>query len=159
MAKVQQTATKAEKTEHAHKEPKAKGPKLCVRDKWVRATDRMSARTEKLAKRLTSAPEIAALYQSAVATLCDASAQIAALSEDWRASSGRRGTGASNSATMVKGSVVDVRDAKKVELADLLDEGEMVGLVVEKIAGSRLKLRSTTGATLLLPRGFFTVAK
>ncbi len=153
MAKVQ--AQHETKTEHAHKEPQAK---LCARDKWVRMTDRMVARVNKQVKRLTNAPEIAALYQSAVNELCDASAQLAALPENWKASKGGRGAGAGNSA-IVEGSIVDVRTIKRVGLADLLDEGEMVGLTVEKIVGSRLRLRSTTGATLLLPRGFFSVAK
>lgn len=154
MAKVQ--AQHETKVEHAHKEPKEKGPKLCARDKWVRATDRMVSRIDKQAKRLASAPEIVALYQSAVAQLCDASAQLAALPEDWKArSGGGRGTGT----PVAEGSIVDVRAAKKAKLLDLLDEGEMSGLTVEKIAGSRLRVRTSTGVTLLLPRNCFQPVK
>jgi hypothetical protein len=150
------------KVQTAPKAPKMKAPKtkLCARDKWIRTLDRFQSRIRTRSAKLTSNAEVSVQLAAAADALNAATTVLAALPADWRAREGRggRGPGAGNSA-IVEGSIVDVRAAKKTELADLFDEGEMVGLVVEKIAGSRLKLRSSTGATLLLPRGFFTAHK
>jgi hypothetical protein len=57
--------------------------------------------------------------------------------------------------SFIVGSVVSVRDKKREQAATILDEGELVGLTVVKIAGKIVRLVTPSGATVAAPRSWF----
>ena len=57
--------------------------------------------------------------------------------------------------SFIVGSVVSVRDKKREDAVAILDEGEMVGLTVVKIAGKLVRLVTPSGATVAAPKAWF----
>jgi hypothetical protein len=76
---------------------------------------------------------------------------VTALPDDWTPRA-RKSPGVPS---FIVGSVVSVRDKRREQASEILDEGELVGLTVVKIAGKIVRLVTPSGATVAAPKAWF----
>ena len=154
--KLNQKNTKSTTGTTGTTSPKRQPPKtkVIIKERYAKLANRLAAKINKIAAKFVSEAEINSALLDAGAALFTASTKIDALPETWTA----RKTRERVSTVVAEGTKVNVREAKKEKIAGLLEDAELTGLTVEKVVGSRLRVRTTTGIVLVLPRGIFSVA-
>jgi hypothetical protein len=129
--------------------------KVPLRDKVVRQLDKFCARVQKVEKRLAAnAPQVAALLEKARDMVGDAANEVEKLPTEFRFSASK---GAGGRVTFAEGATVSIREKVRSKWTDLLVAAEMESLVVEKIIGSRARVKTQAGTVLVIPRGALTV--
>ncbi len=145
------TATDATVTEE--KAPKAKKERLSQKDRFAATLTRIGQQATKLASKLDAAtnPEKVIVLAGVSDAAHAASARFSQLPADWSP----RAVKPRGIPSIIVGSVVSVRDKKREQAAAILDEGELVGLTVVKIADKIVRLVTPSGATVAAPKAWF----
>jgi len=158
------TTTSRERIAAAHAETSTpaveeKAPKArkTPRDKFLRGLANVQKTLDQLASKIenidsrTDWSEPAAALSDCLGRVHGAQAVFTALPADWSPRAAKpRGV-----PSFIVGSVISVRDKRREQAAEILDEGELVGLTVVKIAGKIVRLVTPSGATVAAPKAWF----
>lgn len=117
-------------------------------DRWTRRLVKMQTQLEKAVKSSTWLPRLHDPLANAKGLVTDALEYLASIQELPAKPSNRVGGWTKIS----DGEVVKIRETRRDAFKDLLDPEEMEKLTVVKSIGSRLKLQTENGTSLVLPR-------